>query len=106
MYIQNIEGSQEKTLFEPISDQTTEIKIKDNMTLTSSETFEPSIADEVDYDPHNTTNEIEITEDNLDINEGVNEHNHNLVNKLKSSTIGQSSALSNKKFTSSYNRTK
>lgn len=82
MYIQNIEGSQEKTLFELISDQTTEIRIKENNTWTSSETFEPSIADEVDYDPHNTTDEADTTGDR-DVNEGTDEHNHNLVNKLK-----------------------
>ena len=106
IYIQNIEGSQEKTVFELISDQTTEIKINNNITITTSESFEPSIADEVNYDPQNTTNELDFIEANLDVNEGTNEHNFNLVNKIKESQIKQIQVLSNSKFLKTYNRTR
>ena len=106
IYIQNIEGSQEKTVFELISDQTTEIKINNNITITTSESFEPSIADEVNYDPQNTTNELDFIEANLDVNEGTNEHNFNLVNKIKESQIKQIQVLSNSKFLNTYNRTR
>ena len=45
-----------------------------------------------------TTEEAEFIEANLDVNEGTNDYNENLINKLKQSRIGENNNCPSSKF--------
>jgi hypothetical protein len=62
--------------------------------VNTTDSFEPSIADEVEYvPPEITADGLDLTAANLDVNEGTNEYNQNLVNKVRKSFFVSSQTL-------------
>ena len=67
------------------------------MGITSS--FEPSIADEVEYTPPlDTSEDLDMASLNLEVNEGTNEYNHNLIKKIHPSLIESGKNLPGEKL--------
>ena len=78
--VNKIESSQEKTVIDFIhvpryeviqNTKFSEVMHINNNTFTTTETFEPSVADEIEYNPH--LNQTDETIEGCDFNEGMDE---------------------------------
>lgn len=93
-YVCNIEGSQEKTIIDFMNATTEKTIIREEHTFNTFDSIEPSVADEIEYSSQfDTTDDLELVQATLDVYEGTDEHNINLINTLKASWIGSVSNL-------------
>lgn len=105
MWVSNMEGSQEKTIIDFINNRSDKTMEKSDNLINTNDSFEPSVADEVEYEPpQESTTDIDWTIGNLEVNEGTNEYNTNLVNRVKLSQFDSVQILPGSKIKTSFLR--
>lgn len=98
-----MEGSQEKTIIDFMNNRSDKTMEKSDNLMNTTDSFEPSVADEVEYEPPQESNtDIDLTIANLEVNEGTNEYNTNLVNRVKPSQFDSAQTLPGSKIKSSF----
>ncbi|CAI2384790.1 unnamed protein product [Moneuplotes crassus] len=101
--VSNVDGSQEKTIIDFINNKSNEIHCINNSSQDQT-SFEPSVADEVEYDPVKDVScedySVHLTD--MKINERFNECKINLVKQIQPNNFGSSAFRSDSKRKCNY----
>jgi len=94
LLVHNVEGSEEKTIIDFINSNVDRGIYKEEAVLNSN-SYEPSVADEVEYIPQHESSleDLNWTTPSLEVDEGTNKYNRNLVNRINPSLLKSAQGL-------------
>jgi len=103
--VHNIEGSQERTVIDFIGGKSSKDGWREGHTINTNDSFEPSVADEVEYcPPMMICEDLDATASNRDVNEGTDEYDSHLINKVRKSDFLSTQVLPETRIYSGFSK--